>query len=43
MTTGAPRPAAERMRVSTAGFVRGALARCSRMHSGQMTPTGAWV
>lgn len=31
------------MRVSTAGLVRGALARCSRMHSGQMTPTGAWV
>jgi hypothetical protein len=31
------------MRVTTAGFVRGAEARCSRMHSGQITPTGAGV
>ncbi|MFC3274206.1 hypothetical protein ACFOE1_07830 [Agromyces mediolanus] len=43
MTTGAPRPAALRMRVKAAGFVRGACARCSRMHSGQITPTGAGV
>ena len=43
VTTGAPRSAADRTRVSAAGFVRGADARCSRMHSGQITPTGAWV
>jgi hypothetical protein len=43
VTTGAPRPAAERARVNAAGFVRGADARCSRMHSGQITPTGAGV
>ena len=43
VTTGAPRPAADRARESTAGFVRGADARCSRMHSGQITPTGACV
>jgi hypothetical protein len=43
VTTGAPRLAAERILVTTAGFVRGADARCSRMHSGQITPTGAWV
>ncbi|WP_335622252.1 hypothetical protein [Agromyces aureus] len=29
--------------MTTAGLVRGAEARCSRMHSGQITPTGAGV
>ncbi|BDZ54751.1 hypothetical protein GCM10025870_18240 [Agromyces marinus] len=43
VTTGAPREAADLTRVSTAGRVRGAVARCSRMHSGQITPTGAGV
>ena len=40
MTTGAPLPVS---RVSMAGFVRGALRRCSFMHSGQITPTAACV
>jgi hypothetical protein len=31
------------MRLIASGLVRGALARASRMHSGQMTPTGAGV
>jgi hypothetical protein len=33
----------ERTAVSTAGRVRGALARASLTHSGQCTPTAAWV
>ncbi|GAA4189349.1 hypothetical protein GCM10022288_17050 [Gryllotalpicola kribbensis] len=31
------------MRLIASGRVRGMLARASRMHSGQMTPTGAGV
>ncbi|WP_235492335.1 hypothetical protein [Leifsonia sp. Root112D2] len=43
VTTGAPDPDTRLTRVSTRGLVRGALARCSRMHSGHTTPTAAGV